>query len=144
MKVKVDYINACIGVNLTPSEIITYLDRMALSAKLVNEDAAELLVEIPPTRADILHVCDIMEDVAIAYGFNNIPNQTLKAVNTTGKALPVNKLSDLVRKEIALAGWTEVLPLILVSYLNALNILRRINLIFEPLYVFFFYTVFTR
>ena len=131
MEVKVDYINACIGVNLTPSEIITYLNRMTLSAKLVNEDAAELLVEIPPTRADILHVCDIMEDAAIAYGFNNIPNNTLKVINTTGKALPINKLSDLVRKEIALAGWTEVLPLILVSYLNALNILSRINLIFE-------------
>ena len=116
MEAKVDYINACIGLKLAPSEIITYLNRMALSAKLIKEDSAELLVEIPPTRADILHVCDIMEDVAIAYGFNNIPKKTLKVVNATGKALPINKLSDLVRKEIALAGWTEVLPLILVSY----------------------------
>ena len=118
MKVKVDYINSCIGVKLTPSEIIMHLNRMALSAKFVNEDAAELLVEIPPTRADILHACDIMEDVAVAYGFNNIPKKSLKVVNSTGKALPINKLSDLVRKEIALAGWSEVLPLILVSYLK--------------------------
>ncbi|CAG8561672.1 beta subunit of phenylalanyl-tRNA synthetase [Rhizophagus irregularis] len=114
IKVKADYINACIGVMLTSSEIITYLNRMALSAKLVNE--AELSVEIPPTRADILHACDVMEDVAIAHGFNNIPKKTLKIINSTGKALPINKLSDLVRKEIALSGWSEVLPLILCSH----------------------------
>lgn len=87
---------------------------MALSAKLVNE--AELSVEIPPTRADILHACDVMEDVAIAYGFNNIPKKTMKIINSTGKALPINKLSDLVRKEVALSGWSEVLPLILVIF----------------------------
>ncbi len=115
MKAKVDYINACIGVKLTPSEIIKYLNHMSLSAKFADEDATELLVEIPPTRADILHACDIMEDVAIAYGFNNIP-KTLPSSATIGKALPINKFSDSVRKEIALAGWTEVLPLILVSY----------------------------
>lgn len=29
-------------------------------------------VMVPPTRSDILHECDIWEDVAISYGFNNI------------------------------------------------------------------------
>ncbi|CAG8646363.1 9182_t:CDS:10, partial [Funneliformis caledonium] len=115
MKAKVDYINSCIGVKITPPEIITHLNRMTLGAKIADEDATEILVEIPPTRADILHACDIMEDVAIAFGFNNIP-KTLPGSTTIGKALPINKLSDLVRKEIALAGWTEVLPLILCSH----------------------------
>ncbi|CAG8742265.1 9525_t:CDS:2, partial [Gigaspora rosea] len=41
---------------------------------------------------------------------------TLPACATVGKSLPVNKFSDLVRREIALAGWTEVLPLILCSH----------------------------
>ncbi|CAG8560988.1 236_t:CDS:2, partial [Acaulospora colombiana] len=84
-------------------------------AKIESDDAEEILVDVPPTRADILHACDIMEDVAIAYGFNNIP-KTLPSSATIGKALPINKLSDLIRKELALAGWTEVLPLILCSH----------------------------
>lgn len=29
-------------------------------------------VEIPPTRSDVIHACDIVEDAAMAYGFNNI------------------------------------------------------------------------
>lgn len=36
----------------------------------------ELEVEIPPTRSDVIHACDIMEDAAIAYGFNNITHTT--------------------------------------------------------------------
>ncbi|CAJ0748889.1 6255_t:CDS:2, partial [Entrophospora sp. SA101] len=53
--------------------------------------------------------------VAIAYGFNNIP-KTFPNSATVGKAFPINKLSDLVRREIALSGFTEVLPLILCSH----------------------------
>lgn len=36
----------------------------------------EIEVEIPPTRSDVIHACDIMEDAAIAYGFNNIRHTT--------------------------------------------------------------------
>jgi phenylalanyl-tRNA synthetase beta subunit len=31
-----------------------------------------LVVEVPPTRPDVLHECDIWEDAAISYGFNRI------------------------------------------------------------------------
>lgn len=63
---------------------------------------------VPCTRPDILHPCDIMEDVAIAYGYNNIP-KTLPKTLTIGQQLPINKLSDLVRDVIAQAGYREVL-----------------------------------
>ena len=87
---------------------------MALDARKAPDNNNEIIVDVPPTRADILHACDIMEDVAIAYGFNNIP-KTFPDSSTVGRALPINKLSDLVRRELALAGFSEVLPLILVS-----------------------------
>jgi len=56
-----------------------------------------------------------MEDAAIAYGFNNL-KKTFPTTNTVAQPLEVAKLSDLVRREWAFAGWVEVLPLILVSY----------------------------
>jgi phenylalanyl-tRNA synthetase beta subunit len=31
--------------------------------------------QVPPTRSDILHACDVVEDVAIAHGYNNIPKR---------------------------------------------------------------------
>jgi phenylalanyl-tRNA synthetase beta chain len=39
-------------------------------------DGDQIEVEIPPTRSDVIHACDIMEDAAMAYGFNNIPRTT--------------------------------------------------------------------
>lgn len=73
----------------------------------------KIVVSVPPTRSDILHACDVMEDVAIAYGFNNI-EETMPKSSTIAAAFPLNKLTDLMRRETALAGFTEVLPLILV------------------------------
>jgi phenylalanyl-tRNA synthetase beta chain len=73
-------------------------------------------VHIPPTRADILHQADIMEDVAIAYGFNNLPHKFPKVSATIGQPLVINKLTDILRLEAAMAGWSEVMPLILCSH----------------------------
>lgn len=56
-----------------------------------------------------------MEDVGIAYGFNNLPIG-LPKTSTVAKPFAINKLADVVRKECAMAGWLEVLPLILVSF----------------------------
>lgn len=71
-------------------------------------------VRIPVTRADILHECDVAEDVAIAYGFNQIEHQFPESY-TTGEQFPLNKLTDLLRYDIAAAGWTETLNFALVS-----------------------------
>ena len=87
---------------------------MSLHATVSPNDADELLVEVPPTRPDILHECDIMEDAAIAYGFDNLPD-TFPATSTVAQPLTISKLSDVIRTEWAFAGFVEVLPLILAS-----------------------------
>lgn len=73
-------------------------------------------VQVPPTRADVLHQADIMEDVAIAYGFNRLPRSFPSKSGTIAQPLMINKLSDIVRHEAAMAGWSEVMPLILCSH----------------------------
>ena len=82
----------------------------------VSADGKDLIVSVPPTRSDILHACDVMEDVAIAYGFNNIV-ETHPKTNTVASPLPVNKLSDKLRRELAQAGYCEVLAFTLVILL---------------------------
>lgn len=81
-------------------------------------------IDVPITRADVLHQCDIMEDVAIAYGYNKLP-KTFPATGTVGRPLPLCKLSDIVREAAAMAGWTEVMPLILCSHDENFNWLNR-------------------
>ncbi|XAO23292.1 phenylalanine-tRNA ligase, beta subunit [Cryptococcus bacillisporus CA1280] len=109
------YINAAIGLSLSRQEICTLLTRMSLSAtpSPSSEDVLDVLV--PCIRPDILHECDIMEDAAIAYGFNKLPRE-MPTTNTVAKAFPVNRLGDIIRKECAMAGWVEALPLILCSH----------------------------
>jgi phenylalanyl-tRNA synthetase beta chain len=113
---EIDYINNCCGLNESPEEICKLLTKMCLQAKQSSKDKNILEVSIPPTRADVLHQCDIMEDVAIAYGFNNLPRSSPNKSATIAKPLMINKLGDIVRLEAAMAGWSEVLPLILCSH----------------------------
>jgi len=108
------YINACTGLSLTAEEVSKLLMRMALNTAISPNDPDEISVHIPATRPDILHECDIMEDAAIAYGFNNLPDK-FPATNTVAQPLAISRLSDVIRQEWAFAGWVEVLPLILVS-----------------------------
>ncbi|RPA85230.1 phenylalanyl-tRNA synthetase [Ascobolus immersus RN42] len=113
---EVKYINQCCGLKLSREEICTLLTKMAYIAK-PNPELPDIIdVDIPVTRADVLHQCDIMEDVAIAYGYNNLPKTFPNKSSTVAEALPINKLSDLVRLETAMAGWSEVMPLILCSH----------------------------
>lgn len=113
---EVSYINQCCGLNLSAKEITDYLQKMAYNARPSTSSPDVIDVDIPPTRADVLHQADIMEDVAIAYGFNNLPRAFPSISGTIGQPLPINKLSDIVRTEAAMAGWSEALPLILCSH----------------------------
>mgnify|MGYP002715463266 CR=1 FL=1 len=73
-----------------------------------------LKVTIPPTRQDILHGCDIAEDVGVAFGFNKIPIQFPQVV-TIGQQLYLSKVTDQLRNEIARCGYTEALTFALVK-----------------------------
>ncbi len=86
----------------------------ALTAELKAAGGKMIKVSVPPTRADVLHECDIIEDLAIAYGYNNVA-RTLPKTTTTGEQLPVNRLTDHLRRELTNAGYDETLTLALCS-----------------------------
>jgi phenylalanyl-tRNA synthetase beta chain len=113
---EVDYINNCCGLEESPEQICKLLAKMCYAAKPSTKDKNIIDVSIPVTRADVLHQCDIMEDVAIGYGFNNLPRTSPNKASTIAQPLMINKLGDIVRMEAAMAGWSEVMPLILCSH----------------------------
>ena len=115
-EVEVDYVNSCCGLEAEPQQICDWLTKMCYTAKPSSKDANIIEVSVPPTRADVLHQCDIMEDVAIAYGFNRLPRTQPNKASTIAQPLMINKLGDIVRMESAMAGWSEVMPLILCSH----------------------------
>lgn len=97
MSVPLSFINANIGIDLSASQIAALLRRMQLQVDVAEQEATTtppaaaeaaaaasssggksdtvLSLQVPATRSDILHAVDVMEDAAIAYGFNNIPKR---------------------------------------------------------------------
>jgi phenylalanyl-tRNA synthetase beta chain len=112
--VSLEYINRKVGISLgSTHELQQILFKMGLPAKEQDSNGL-LLVTIPANRPDILHLCDIMEDAAIGYGFNNI-SKTLPRCCTIGAEQPISKLTDALRKEMAFACFDEILTLTLCS-----------------------------
>ncbi|XP_076917351.1 phenylalanine--tRNA ligase beta subunit, cytoplasmic-like [Bidens hawaiensis] len=125
MKVSLSYINRIAGVSLEANKVAGLLNKMQLHVKqsVLEDKECTFTVSVPPTRSDVLHACDVAEDVAIAYGFNKIE----KHIPASLKPLPLNQFSDLIRTEIALCGYTEVLTWILCSYKENFPMLNGID-----------------
>ena len=110
----IDYLRTIAGIkDITPEEICKQLEKMELEAKVANDKEIEVLA--PITRSDILHPCDIAEDLAIAYGYNKIEKKKV-ATLCYGKQLPLNQLTDLFRSEMAMGGYVEFMTFALLSH----------------------------
>ncbi|XP_041968309.1 phenylalanine--tRNA ligase beta subunit [Aricia agestis] len=109
--IDVDNANSYIGINEDGDAVASMLSRMCLSTTHEN---SLLRVKVPPTRHDVIHACDLYEDIAIAYGYNNIERRPAQVV-TAGGQVPLNKLTEQLRVECAHAGYTEALTFTLCS-----------------------------
>jgi phenylalanyl-tRNA synthetase beta chain len=132
MEVSLSYINKLLGLSLEANKVVELLKKMQLNADALPDPSSDpegdkkdckLTVTVPPTRSDVLHPCDVAEDVAIAYGFNEIP----KTKPASLKPLPLNHFSDLMREEVAMNGYTEVVTFILCSEKENFAMLNRID-----------------
>jgi len=117
-------VNSLVGVDIALGDMADLITKMCLPAKVLDSKDGTLEVTIPPTRHDILHPCDIYEDVAIAFGYNNIV-KTIPSTLTVAQQLPINKLTDQLRESLAQAGFTEALTFSLCSREDVANKMRR-------------------
>lgn len=120
---EIDYINSCLGLQYSGAEISKLLQRMSLKAEPKNDKILD--VSVPITRSDVLHQCDIMEDAAIGYGFNNLKKTKAQSDSLVAAPLPINKVGDILRIASAQAGYLEVLPLTLCSHDENFKFLRQ-------------------
>lgn len=101
-----------VGDTLKSEEVIHHLSRTGLTATVAGE--GEYKVHVPFWRGDVLHECDILEDVAICYGYTKI-RPVLPPSATIGSRVRINKFTDFLRQEMAQAQFTEVLNFALCS-----------------------------
>ena len=100
MKLDVEYVNKILGLDLKESDIKKYLARMGYDYK--NKKAL-----VPNYRADILHPIDLIEDIAIAYGYENF-NGTLSKVSSTAQEKPMEIFKNNIRSILVGLGLIEV------------------------------------
>jgi phenylalanyl-tRNA synthetase beta chain len=112
MILNVDYTNQTLGLSLGPGNITKLLRRAGHEAKPI--DGHEIRVLIPSYRCDILHQIDLVEDVAISYGFNNLVPE-LPTMATVGKELTISTLTRTAREIMIGFSFQEVLNYILSS-----------------------------
>jgi len=102
----VEYANRIIGLTLTSKTIADLLQTAGLSIASISQKTVNVLV--PAYRIDVMHQIDLVEDVAVAYGYNNI-EPLWRDLPTTGYARPEQRLIDVSRELMVGAGYQEVL-----------------------------------
>jgi phenylalanyl-tRNA synthetase beta chain len=101
-----------LGIDLTPVTMTALLEKMRFGAR--PEGDSRVNVKVPCYRADIMHDWDIFEDVAIAYGYENLQAQP-PATFTVGKPHPVQVYANIAREVFCGLGYLEVMPFTLTD-----------------------------
>jgi len=122
IKVKLEYINKLLGMNFSKEEIKILLNKMGLgiSKKSI---ANELEVLIPCYRTDIMHSMDVVEDIAIAYRYNNFESEPPE-IATIGEENPLEVFTRNVRHLMIGQGLQEVVTFILS---NKEKLFKKLN-----------------
>lgn len=105
MNLSIESTNRLLGLQLTGKQIKELLLTAGFHIGAVSEDA--LQVHVPCYRTDIMHEVDLIEDVAVAYGYNNITS-LWRELPTTGRARPEQHLIDTARELMVGLGYQEV------------------------------------
>jgi len=110
MSISVKRAEEFIGVELGSKGVTDALKKMGMNAASVSKDTVDVL--IPVTRLDIMHEVDIMEDIAVGYGFEHFGG-SYSSVQTAGSLSPDSLFSEKVRDIMIGLGFNEVTTLTL-------------------------------
>ncbi len=89
MKISVENANKLLGLDLNEKQVKKLLERMGYN---YNNKTAE----VPSWRVDVLHEVDLIEDIAIAYGYENFVPEIPK-ISTIGEEKP----REIIKRKIA-------------------------------------------
>ena len=104
-KLNISYVNKILGTNFDDSTVKKSLKKMGYNAK--SENKSGIMIEVPAWRADILHEIDLVEDVAVGYGYDRFDTDFPKAL-TFGKSLESQNLHSALKEIMIGLGFNEV------------------------------------
>ena len=101
-----------IGIELSENQIETFLKKS--SFEIVEKKGFNWLIRIPPYRYDVWHEVDIVDDIARAFGYNNIPMK-IPNVFSIGSTLPISKLTEELSDVMVGLGFLETYTFAITS-----------------------------
>jgi phenylalanyl-tRNA synthetase beta chain len=121
MKMDLESINEVLGFKLTLNELPDLLAKARYGLGKAQKNAFNVV--IPCYRIDIMHPVDLIEDIAIAYGYNKIKPRWQR-LPVSGGTTPKSEFSDLVREIMVGLGYQEVLNFIMTNPNNLQSKMR--------------------
>jgi len=112
MDLDVAYANKVLGLDLTPRQIVKLLPKAGFSVEKASDN--KVTVKIPCYRVDVMHQVDLIEDVAVAYGYDNI-EPLWRRKPTTGSMRSEQGLLDIARELMVGLGFQEILTYTLTN-----------------------------
>ncbi|MHA1410192.1 MAG: phenylalanine--tRNA ligase subunit beta, partial [Candidatus Odinarchaeia archaeon] len=104
-----------LGLELTGEAIVNLLSKARFGASAKKQDGKEIIeVQIPSYRFDILHEIDIIEEIAIGYGYENI-KPTHNYSMTVAQPLIKNKILEKMRQVLVGLQFLEVVNFTLTN-----------------------------
>ena len=122
MELRVDYANELLGLKLSEAKTIQALQKSRLDARRIDKGVLQVL--IPAYRIDIMHEIDLVEEVAIGYGYYRL-KPTKPATVTTGREHRVSAVANYVRQIMAGLGFVEAMNFILANEVDHYQKMRR-------------------
>ncbi len=104
MELENEYVVRILGLDLTPEETSNFLEMMGHDATA----GETIAVKVPRYRTDIMHPMDLVEDVAIAYGYDNVVPVIPDIASQAGEE-PIEVFSRGLRNFMVGFGFQEVL-----------------------------------
>lgn len=108
-RLRVSATSRLVGIGLDAAQAVDLLGRMRHGARALDEETIE--VRVPAYRNDILHERDLMEDLAIAYGYHNL-NPALLPARNVGRAHPLEDVTERMRDVMCGLGFFETMTLL--------------------------------
>jgi phenylalanyl-tRNA synthetase beta chain len=122
MELRVDYSNQLLGLTLSEAKTIEALQKSRLGASRVGKGVLEIL--IPAYRIDIMHEIDLVEEVAIGYGYFKL-KPTKPATVTTGRQHRASEVANYVRQIMVGLGLVEALNFVLANEVDHYQKMRK-------------------
>jgi phenylalanyl-tRNA synthetase beta chain len=113
ISVDTNIIKRYLGLNLSTKEIIQILNRCRIEVSITNNKKIKCFV--PPYRNDIINSIDIVEEVAIGYGINNIKSSIPSFLISPGVRNEYFKKIDELKETLTGLGFLEMVNFTLLD-----------------------------